>query len=91
MFFLKKAFELLIEKELIKESNNQILIEKVPDIELWKVEGHGLIQIDDRDNADIILNRRDTLNITDKIKSVGMFPPFIRTSDGMILWDIRHH
>lgn len=63
----------------------------MPDIELWKVEGHGLIQIDDRDNADIILNRSDTFNITDRIKSVGMFLSFIRTTDGMTFWDIRYH
>lgn len=87
---INKAYKLLIKNGLIKETRNNISIERVPELELWKVRGNEIFTAENEDNADIILNKREIFNITEEIKSIGMFPPFIRTSNGITLCDIRY-
>lgn len=87
---INEAYNLLIEKGLIIVTRNNITIKKIPELELWKARGMDFISVEDEDSADIILNKRETVNISDTIKSVGMFPPFIRMSKGITLMDIRY-
>lgn len=87
---INEAYNSLTENRLIKETRNIISIEKIPEQELWEVRGKEIISAENEDKADIILNKREISNITAEIKCVGMFPPFIRTSAGIKIWDVRY-
>lgn len=87
---LKEAFELLNQKGLIKETRNQLILEKVPNCEYWKLKDDRMIQVEEKDDADVIINLSEPTEIAEGIILVGMSPPIIKTSKRIELMDIRY-
>jgi len=87
---IEESIEILIQKGLIKRTNNMFILEKIPETEFWKLQDNEFILIDNKDEANVIINEKHAGKIPDGFILVGMPPPIIKTSKGITILDFRY-